>query len=116
MVGTLTFVGGVINFLAMSGGASEWKALLREMGLIPFGGVLAFAAFVVALLFGFTRLYAYGALVLLTFVGAHFLQAPPSANFLLPGVVILGFGVTMLVRFVRTYPRPSQEASDDTDH
>jgi len=111
LVGCATFAGGIVSFVAFTGGAGQWKAMLRDMGMIPFGAILALLAIVVALLFGFKRLYAYAGLILIVFIGGHMLDVHPVANFALPGAVILVYGLSMLLKFLKKYPAPAEEVS-----
>ncbi len=56
-------------------------------------------------LFGIERLYAYGLVTALVFVGGYMLNAPIALAVTIIGAVITPWGGVMLVRFVRKYPK-----------
>ena len=85
-----------------SSGGLEWKLIV----------IFVLPLFVLAVYTtDFPRLYIYTALLIFSVVEAEFtlklLGSPGNAllSFGLPGVIVTGIGVALLIRFIRTYPR-----------
>lgn len=110
---SLTAILGLVNFMAFSGKA-EWQTWIRNLGIIHFGFVLSLVLGAVGLLFDMKRLLVYAGLILAAFIAAHLTNTYPPAYFILPGIIFLIVGLVMLIRFLRKYPRPKEEASSDT--
>jgi hypothetical protein len=70
------------------------------------------------LLLNYSRMYVYASLFIFSIVASEFLLhyvTKPLGNFLafaLPGVLILGYGIFLLVTFLMAYPRLNEEAPD----
>ena len=109
LLGALTLTLGVVAFLRLRGNPSEQSDLLPVLipalpaALLGVGGAL------VGLLFAIRRFLTYA---MLLFVGAAVgagLGAWPGWHFVVPGLVILSVGVTLLAQFLRKYPTPEVE-------
>lgn len=110
---SLTAILGLVNFMAFSGKA-EWQTWIRNLGIIPFGFVLSLVLGALGLLFDMKRLLVYAALILAAFVAGHLTDSDPPAYFILLGIIFLIVGPVMLIRFLRKYPKPKEEASSGT--
>ena len=81
--------------------------------MLPLSGMLfGLPALVVALFPGLKRFYFYSLLT----VGLPFLGAWLNVETYIPiitlGVVVLGFGITLLSNFIRTHPTEDREGSN----
>ncbi|MCK4655696.1 MAG: hypothetical protein KAT85_01655, partial [candidate division Zixibacteria bacterium] len=89
-------------------GSTSWLSL----------AVLAFPVFVIAVYsMDFPRLYIYAALLIFGVVASEFLLdyigAPFNTiiSFGIPGLAILVYGISLLFRFMKSYPKPTQEVA-----
>lgn len=110
MLLTLTMILGIITFYAFTGN-SEWQTWIRNLGIIPFGFVLALVLGAVGLLFEMKRFVLYAGLILAVFIAGHLTDSDPPAYFMLLGIIFLIAGLVMLIRFLRKYPKPKGEVS-----
>ena len=78
---------------------------LREYLMVLLGVTGAFVMGVAAWLSGLGRLYAYAMLTAVAFVGGYLLQAPIALGVTVVASIITLWGLAMLVRFVRKYPK-----------
>lgn len=114
IVGFLSVVAGIINFVAFSGRA-DWQISIRDLGLIPFGVVCSTIIFIVGSLLGMKRFLFYAVLILGFFIVGHYADTPFYAYFILLGLIITICGIIVLVRFIRRYPRPERAVIDDRE-
>ena len=103
-----TTVAGLGVFFAFTGDA-EWQKSIQDLGLLPFGFVLAAVSIACGMLFGFKRFIVYGGLIILIFISGHLANSDPPAYFILIGFIIFVVGVVMLIRFVRRFPKNKEE-------
>ncbi|UCE96164.1 MAG: hypothetical protein JSV51_00715 [Candidatus Bathyarchaeota archaeon] len=104
-------VAGLGAFMLFGLGAfmgQGWALTLRNL-IIPNGmiivGILAAAiSSLFAYTMGLKRLYAYGILVLTSFLTGHFTTIPFEYVLLAIGLVIIINGFVLLTRFIRKYP------------
>jgi hypothetical protein len=78
---------------------------LREYLTLVLGLLAAVILSGAAWLSGLQRLYAYGLLTAVAFVGAYVLNAPIALALGMTGGVITVWGGVMLARFVRKHPK-----------
>jgi hypothetical protein len=113
IAGVLAFIPGVLLFITTESGVLAPIQLLIEYGMIVIGvaGMVLLAA--VAYISEIRRLYAYSALFFAIFTGGYFLSIPFVYYIMMLGAVIMLAGLYLLIRFLRMYPLPTGEASDD---
>ena len=115
MVLTATMLLGVILFaLVSTNGLPQWlDAWLADYFLVAFavmvGAIIAVGAFMV----GVARFYAYAVLVFAAFVAAQFFDTSAGLPVTITAGVVVLCGLAILIRFLRKYPLPPQEGSDD---
>jgi len=103
---TITLLLGVFAFWAFTG-TNDLQLFIRNLKLLPFGFVFSLTIIACGWFFDMYRFVWYGLLVLISFIGGHFLNSDPPAYFLFPGIIILGIGLVLFISFVRKYPRQS---------
>ena len=54
------------------------------------------------------RIYTYALLALVMFVGGHFLSFPLYYYLTVLGIVVLAVGMTMMIRFIKKYPKATE--------
>jgi hypothetical protein len=108
VVFTLTFAFGFVAFYAFTGD-SDWQIFFRNLGMIPFGSVLAVVLLAVGLFFSIRRFVIYGLLTLAIFIAGHFAHSDPPVFFIFIGIVVFIVGLTLFVRFIRKYPKSKEE-------
>ena len=105
---TLSAIAGVGVFMAW-----ESSGLLRQwaisLGLTPLGLTMASLVFVISLLTGLKRMYAYSLLILVTFIAFQLLGISHRIALVLSGGIILTSGITVLILFIRKYPLRTKE-------
>ena len=110
VVYAISMVVGVIVFLMIMLGLSssppEWVRGLGVEGFLALGiGVFVFVIVGLASYFmGYTRGYVIGALYAFAFSGSVLLHSPMI--FVVAGTVAVLMGLAVLVRFLRTHPKP----------
>ena len=108
----LCFLLGAVAFAVYDVIPPAFSAWLREYHMLVLGAIAAVSFGGVALLTGLRRLYAYAVLTILLFAGGHLLDAPAWLQVFTLGVLILLVGLVVLIRFLRRYPIPAEEADD----
>jgi len=80
--------------------------------------IIAAPAIVIgALLMNYARMYVYAALFFFSILASEFLLSYINKLlgsllvFGLPGIAIAGYGIFLLVKFLKAYPKPAEEAS-----
>ncbi|MCP4581794.1 MAG: hypothetical protein GY839_09250 [candidate division Zixibacteria bacterium] len=109
IVGFISVVAGIFNFIAFTGHA-DWQTMIRNLGLIPFGMVLSSIIFIVGALLGMKRFMIYAVLILGMFIYGHYMGIPFFEYVILLGLIITISGVTVLVRFLRKYPKQNEDS------
>jgi len=105
---TFTFLSGLVAFWGYMGG-SDFQQLIRDLELLPFGAVLALSVGVIGALMGVWRFITYGILIFAFFVAGYFLQAEPPAYMMILGMIFLIYGVFLMIRFMKKYPKPPKD-------
>lgn len=79
---------------------------LDQYYMVYFGVILSAITVIGAYLADLKRFYAYGLIVLVAFVGLHFLDVPGKLGLglAIPGLAMLLSGLVLLLRFVKDYP------------
>jgi hypothetical protein len=87
----------------------EVRTFLRRFPVLPLGIIFAVAMFALgSFIEEGMRYYSYALLVLLGTFGAPLVNLADYLHMILPGAAILVYGVSMLIRFLRKYPKPSE--------
>jgi len=101
---SVTALLGMVVFSAYSGDAA-WQLWIRNLGIIPFGFVLAVVAFALGLLYDIRRCYLYAVVIIATFIVGHVLELRLWFQFAVPGLVILVVGLVLFIRLITRYPK-----------
>ena len=106
---------GMIMFLLVSTNSlPQWlDAWLADYFLVAFGAMLAAIVGIGAYMVGVTRYYAYAVLVLLAFATGQLLNTSAGLPVTIAAGVMLLCGLVLVIRFIRKYPLPAKEGSDD---
>ncbi len=126
MSGVLTLLLGLGIYLTItmrSGPIPHWLLVLGAYGMIVAGGVVAIILSLVAYINGINRLYIYAALFFAAYSTGHFLVIIPGFDAFqriavvnIPlGVIILGYGLFILNRFLHDYPIPDGDEFDERE-
>jgi predicted small integral membrane protein len=111
----VVFIGLAILGLAFSlifaiSATQAWVHAIMQYGMI----ILGLAGFAMCCLFGYSmglrRLYAYGLLTLILFVGGYFVGIYVWYLLIALGIVITVAGFYLLISFVRKYPLPGDRS------
>jgi hypothetical protein len=107
ILGAVLFLLGMAVFLLFSiDRRPEW---FSEYFMLILGVMFAL---VIALLAGWwqvTRWFVYSGLILLVFASHQWLDTELNLSFFIPGTIIALYGVVLLYRFLRRYPKESGE-------
>lgn len=114
IVFSLSALLGVVAFMQTEGGGTPlWLLFAIENYMLVIGVSVAASFCVVGYTFRIKRMYAYALLTLIMFVTGHFLYFPLYYYMTLLGTLILLFGLTLLIRFVRRYPLSGADTTGD---
>jgi len=113
-LGLLSFAMGMVAFVQTTAeGMPSWLRFLIENYMLTIGTIIA-ALFLLA---GYTirtkRMYTYALLSLVIFVAGNFIYFPLQYYLTALGSLILLIGLTMLIRFVRKYPKATETMDAD---
>ena len=109
VLGIASMVAGLFAFMqTTSSGTPDWLLFLIDNYMLTIGVAVA----VLFLLGGYAlktkRIYVYALLTLVMFVGGHFLSFPLYYYLTVLGIIILGSGLAMMIRFVNKYPKATE--------
>jgi len=110
IAGGVALLLGVMVFLLVVTG--RMPQFLRDYFELLFGTMLAIAVGLVGYWWGIIRWYCYAGLVFVFAAFNHWLGLSFELSFVIPGGVILFYGVIVFVRFLRKYPTVSAEDSN----
>ena len=124
--GVLTLLLGFGVFLTITlrrGPLPLWLIVMGAYGMIIAGGIVAAILSVVAYINGINRLYVYAAMFFAMYSTGHFLVIIPGFDAFqkiavvnIPlGVIILGYGLYLLSRFLHEHPIPDGDGFDETE-
>lgn len=108
----VTAIVGVAVLMAYSGN-STWHLWIRSLGAIPVGVVLAASAAALGILYNVRRGLTYALVIVVVFILGHSLRVHISIQLLILGVLLTMIGATLLLHFVKRYPKLPQESSND---
>ena len=101
----LVFAGSLLLLGQSSGLVPSWVMTgLREYLTVVLGLIGALVLAIAAWLSKLNRLYAYGLLTAVAFVGTRLLQAPAGLAVAVVGAVVMLWGLVMLSRFMSSHP------------
>ncbi|MFC2070399.1 hypothetical protein ACFLTB_04415 [Chloroflexota bacterium] len=110
ILGTVTFLLGLaVFFLFSTNNRPDW---FDEYFMFMFGVMTALVITMLGYWWQITRWYVYSGLVLAASAAHQWLDIPLSLSFIIPGGLIALYGFTLLIRFLRRYPKPTQEEKD----
>ncbi len=111
IAGAVTLLLGIMIFLlVVTGGMPQF---LRDYFELLFGTMLAIAIGLIGYWWGIARWYGYAGLVFVFATCNHWLGLSFELSFIIPGGVILLYGMTIFARFLRKYPPVLTEGFDD---
>jgi len=110
IAGAVTLLLGIMVFLiVVAGGMPQ---LLHDYFELLFGTMLAVVIGLIGYWWGIVRWYSYAGLVFVLAAFNQWLGLSFELSFIIPGGVILLYGLIIFIRFLRKYPRVSAESSD----
>jgi len=117
VVFSLTALLGIVAFMQVEGGGTPiWLLFAIENYMLVIGVSVAASFCVVGYVFRVRRMYAYALLTLVMFVTGHFLHYALHYYLTLLGTLILLFGLALLIRFIRRYPRSTKGSMGDSGY
>ena len=112
IAGPVTLLLGIMVFLmVVTGGMPQF---LRDYFELLFGAMLTIVIGLIGYWWGIVRWYIYAGLVFILAVFNQWLGLSFELSFVLPGGVILLYGLIIFVRFIRKYPPVSAEGFNDS--
>jgi hypothetical protein len=110
ILGVVLFLAGLaVFFLFMTEMRPAW---FSEYFMFMFGAMFAVVIAMLGFWWRVARWYVYAVMVLIAFIAHQWLEAPLNLAFIVPGVIIVIYGLGLLVRFLRRYPKHSGEGID----
>jgi hypothetical protein len=91
---------------------TEW---FRQYYLLLFGSLVGLGFAGTALATGISRFYAYAVMIVLVFAAGLWLKIPEPIYVLTAGLVMLGAGIALMVRFLRKYPRTNEAGINESE-
>lgn len=110
----LALLGAVALMQFEDGGTPLWLLFAIENHMLVIGLSVAASLCVAGYAFRVRRMYAYALLALVMFVIGHFLYYALHYYLILLGTLILLFGLALLIRFIRRYPRSTTGSMGDS--
>jgi len=111
IAGAVTLLLGIMVFLlVLSNGMPQF---LHDYFELLFGTILAIVIGLIGYWWGIVHWYGYAGLVFILAAFNQWLGLSFELSFIIPGGVILLYGITIFARFFRKYPKASTEDFDD---
>jgi hypothetical protein len=110
ILGVVLFLLGLAVFFLFA--ASSRPAWLGEYFIFMFGTMTAVIIALLGYWWKVSRWYFYAALVFVAAAVYQWLDTPLNLTFIVPGGIFALYGVVLLVRFLRRYPKQSGEDID----
>lgn len=108
-LGLLSAIFGMVAFMQTEeAGTPSWLVVLIENYMLTIGLIVAALFLLAGYTFRTKRMYAYALLTLTMFVAGHFIYFPLQYYLTALGSLILLIGLTMLIRFIRKYPKTTE--------
>jgi len=112
IAGAVILLLGVMVFLLVATGGMP--QFLRDYFELLFGTILAIVIGLIGCWWGILRWYGYAGLVFALAAFNQWLGLSFELSFIIPGGVVLLYGLIIFVRFLRKYPKVSSEGFDGT--
>ena len=110
IAGAVTLLLGIMVFIiVIAGGMPQ---LLHDYFELLFGTMLAVVIGLIGYWWGIVRWYSYAGLVFVLAAFNQWLGLSFEMSFIIPGGVILLYGLIIFIRFLRKYPKVSAENFD----
>jgi len=107
ILGAVLFLLGFMVFLITStSNRPEW---FSEYFMFIFGTMFSVITVILAYWWKVSRWYAYAGLIFISFCTHQWLNAPLNLSFMVPGGIIMLFGLYLLVLFLRKYSKSAQD-------
>jgi len=111
IAGAVTLLLGIMVFLlVVSNGMPQF---IHDYFELLFGTILAIVIGLIGYWWGIARWYGYAGLVFILAAFNQWLGLSFELSFIIPGGVILLYGITIFARFFCKYPKASTEGFDD---
>jgi hypothetical protein len=110
LLGSVVFLAGVAMIPIFI--IDSRPAWFSEYFMLILGGMFTLVIIFLAVWWQVYRWYAYAAMVLLTFMSHQWLDTELNLSFFVPGGIVTVFGLVLLIRFIRKYPKASGEGID----
>ncbi|MCW4015932.1 MAG: hypothetical protein NWF06_06145 [Candidatus Bathyarchaeota archaeon] len=111
VLGLLSFAVAMMAFVQTTGeGAPSWLMFLIENYMLTIGAIGTCLFLLAGYSFRTNRMYTYALLTAVLFVFGHFIYFPLQYYLTVLGITILAYGLAMLVRFIRKYPKATETA------
>jgi len=107
----ILLLGIMVFLLVVTGGMPQF---LRDYFELLFGTMLAIVIGLIGYWWGIVRWYGYAGLVFALAAFNQWLGLSFELSFIIPGGVVLLYGLIIFVRFLRKYPRVLSEGFDGT--
>ncbi len=108
-LGILSFVAGIVAFVQTTGqGTPAWLLFLIENYMLTIGTIVSALFLLAGYAFRTKRMYAYALLTLVMFVAGYFIYFPLQYYLILLGSMIMAFGLAIMIRFIRKYPKATE--------
>jgi len=106
----LMLLGLLVFWLFNTGSRPQW---LSEYFLLLFGGMIAIVVSLIGYWIKVSRLFMYAVLIFAASALNQWCNIPLKFGLIVAGSLIMLLGVAVLIRFLRTYPIPAMEQSND---
>ena len=111
---TITALLGVVMFLVViniNRSPGGFGRILEKFIMAPYSILVAIAFACLAYWKQIPRYYIYAIILLIAVIAGPLLGINHAIYFSTPGIVILVVGISLLIRFLKTYPLPEKEYS-----
>jgi hypothetical protein len=112
LLGSVTFLLGILGYVALTGGGAA-SGLLQRSGYLLLGAMFAVLISSVGLVLGMVRLHAYSAMIILSVSLANLFGYSREMGIIVPGVLTVSSGTWILASFLRRYPVSEGSGSED---
>ena len=110
LLGSVVFLAGVATIPIFI--IDSRPAWFSEYFMLILGGMFTLVIIFLAVWWQVYRWYAYAAIILLAFMLHQWLDTELNLSFFVPGGIVTVFGLVLLIRFIRKYPKASGEGID----
>jgi MFS family permease len=108
LLGSFTFLMGVMAYHVAIGGGTGAN-FMHQNGYLMLGMVFGLLSSSIGLVIGLSRLHVYTSLILVSVALVHTMAWPHPYGIMIPGLVILIAGISLLGQFLWKYPAGDPE-------